>query len=794
VNVIAGSSGDQSKQFGLDENEWALLLDRLGRPPSELEGELFALLQGEEIAHRSSRSLLDSFIAEDLHLPTPPGVRVGTFKINDKVSLAVAVVHANRDLAVLPVYGCQSAISDALLRLSSLGARPLALVPLLRLGPLEEVSNQLVLQAVHAGASGTANAAGIPILDVDIYFHPRYQNSPLLNICAIGAIDHSFEQSEAPEPVSTAPKTVLYIGPSTNRENLPKLDKKGKPLEPKAGKVELVPRRSSELALRNLLDCISKMTDEKLLSAAAVCGVGGLAVCCRNLAVELGLGFKLDLDRVPGPRDLPIRDMLLSEGPERGLIAFPPDNHRRVLALLREYRISSVILGETDDLESLRLESNRKLLVDMPLVLLGQQRGKKNYNLVKFPPMLKVKKEVEQTQTKIKRTRSHEMNEWGEIREAAGTGAKPQVKSTLKQPKNLEDAWVDLLANPNIVSREPFQSELFNDQGGSNVLPFKAPASVLRLRRPGGSASPTDFAATVVTSASLYMAVDAYLGAVHSVAEGVRRLAAAGASPSGLCYSLNFGDPEDYREICDLSEAVRGIGDACKFWNIPIATETISLFNGSDSVPILPTPAIFLFGKIDTPQNSPGSAFRARKDRIFLIGSTKLEIECSEYAYYLHRYVGSKLPEIDFDHENVVNELIRGLASSGKLASAVPLSRGGLAIALSDSCMFRQPPIGASLTLVNTLGEETKRPDALLFSETSARFLVSCKPENEDAIIAACGERGVAITGMGEVGGKVIEVQDAVECQIPLSTAFRVWSNGLNYYLGLGSEDETMAG
>lgn len=793
MNQIAGSTAEQgSERFGLDDVEWAFLLDRLGRPPSETEGELFAILQGEEIAHRSSRSLLDSFIAEELHLPNPPGVRIGAVKLNDRITLTSTVVDANRGLTIRTELACQSAISEALLRLTALGSRAIGIIPILRVGPLEDVTNQLILQAVHAGAAASANIAGIPVLDFDLFFHARYHNSPLLNICAIGAAEH--DESGHTDAIEPGPKTVLYLGQPTGREHLVEVDKKGRPIEGKGGKTDIVMRRPSSFSLRSLLDCIGKMEDEHLLTAVAPAGIGGIGVAFCNLALQLGAGIKADLDRLPLKfPEINVHDLLFSETPERALIAFSATHHKRVLGLLRQHQIPSVILGETDDLDSLRFEWNRRVVADLPLLVLGKQRGRKNYQLVKFPPMLKQKKEVVAVQPKVRRQRSSEQNEWGAIREAAATPKAKTVQS-LTIPKNIEDSWVDLLADPNILSREGLKGGLFSDTGGSNLLPYRAPGSILRLRRLGGYSTAGDCVAAASASSSLYMQIDAYLGAVHSVADAVRGLAAIGAEPLGVAYSLNFGDPEDYREICDLSEAVRGIGDACKFWKIPISTETVSLFNGSESIPILPTPGIYMLGSVPSLYNAPGIPFRNRKDKIFIIGNTKLEIECSEYAHYLHRYNGGKLPDIDFDYESVVNGLIRELVNSRLLCSAAPMGRGGLAIALAQCCMLRRPPIGASVTILNTLGDGVNRPDALLFSETAGRFIVSCSAENEDKVLEACTRHKVPVSGMGDVGGKIIELQEGIECQIPLSTAYRVWSTGLNYYLGLENEEDAAAG
>ncbi len=60
------------------------------------------------------------------------------------------------------------------------------------------------------------------------------------------------------------------------------------------------------------------------------------------------------------------------------------------------------------------------------------------------------------------------------------------------------------------------------------------------------------------------VAADPYTGTVAAVLECASNLACVGARPLGTTNNLNFGNPEKPHIAWQLTEAVRGLGDACR--------------------------------------------------------------------------------------------------------------------------------------------------------------------------------------------------------------------------------------
>ena len=69
---------------------------------------------------------------------------------------------------------------------------------------------------------------------------------------------------------------------------------------------------------------------------------------------------------------------------------------------------------------------------------------------------------------------------------------------------------------------------------------------------------------------SRYCYLDPFRGAQIAVAECVRNIACSGGEPIGLTNCLNFGNPENPEIMWQFEQAVSGMGEACKFFDIPV--------------------------------------------------------------------------------------------------------------------------------------------------------------------------------------------------------------------------------
>ena len=126
--------------------------------------------------------------------------------------------------------------------------------------------------------------------------------------------------------------------------------------------------------------------------------------------------------------------------------------------------------------------------------------------------------------------------------------------------------------------------------------------------------------------------VDPWLGAALSVAEATRNVSITGARPLGVTNCLNYGDPTRPEAFWQLSEGVRGLGDACRALGLPVTGGNVSLYNESPTGPIAPTPEIGVVGLLDDVATLVGPAFGEAGDAIVLVGDATPGLVGSAYA------------------------------------------------------------------------------------------------------------------------------------------------------------------
>ncbi len=115
-----------------------------------------------------------------------------------------------------------------------------------------------------------------------------------------------------------------------------------------------------------------------------------------------------------------------------------------------------------------------------------------------------------------------------------------------------------LLASPNLASRRPLFEQYDSIVQSRTVRrPEQCDAAVLAL--PDGGAL-----AVSIDCNGRRVAADPYRGTLEAVLECAANLACAGAEPLGTTNNLNFGNPEKPHIAWQLTEAVRGLGDACR--------------------------------------------------------------------------------------------------------------------------------------------------------------------------------------------------------------------------------------
>jgi phosphoribosylformylglycinamidine synthase len=327
----------------------------------------------------------------------------------------------------------------------------------------------------------------------------------------------------------------------------------------------------------------------------------------------------------------------------------------------------------------------------------------------------------------------------------------PAPPATLAPGVSVRVALLELLASPNIASRRPlFEQYDAIVQSRTVRRPEECDAAVLAL--PGGAAL-----AASIDGNGRRVAADPYWGTVSVVLECASNLACAGAKALGTTNNLNFGNPEKPHIAWQLTEAVRGIGDACRALEAPIIGGNVSLYNEGASGPIYPTPVIGMVGRMPDVERAGRLGFVQEGDAVAIVGNVPPSLAASELAKLRGEALPDGLPPFDIAQVMAAQDAVREAVREGLLSSAHDVAEGGFLVAVAECCLAGG--IGATLDL-----GPSDDPWTHLFGEGPGAFVVSGHP----TALAQLAER-IPLDVFGAVGGDALHLTIADdEVSVPL--------------------------
>jgi phosphoribosylformylglycinamidine synthase len=220
-----------------------------------------------------------------------------------------------------------------------------------------------------------------------------------------------------------------------------------------------------------------------------------------------------------------------------------------------------------------------------------------------------------------------------------------------------------------------------------------------------------------------------------------------GAEPLGVTNNLNFGNPEKPHVAWQLTESVRGLGDAVRALETAVVGGNVSLYNEGAAGPIYPTPVIGMVGRLPDARRAGGLGFAAPGDAVALVGPFAPSLAASELGKLRADALPESLPLFDVAAVRGAIEAVREAVRSGALSSCHDVAEGGLLVAVAEASLAGG--VGATLDL-----GEIADPMVRLFGEGPAGFVVS----GPRAALDELADR-VQVDVLGEVGGDALALR-----------------------------------
>jgi phosphoribosylformylglycinamidine (FGAM) synthase-like enzyme len=288
-------------------------------------------------------------------------------------------------------------------------------------------------------------------------------------------------------------------------------------------------------------------------------------------------------------------------------------------------------------------------------------------------------------------------------------------------------------------------------------------ATVLRLKHPTTGVDTGRGLALTTDGNHRWCAADAYHGTAMVVAEAVLNLACVGARPIALVNCLNFGNPEHPEVMRQLSDAIDGMGDACRAFGIPVVGGNVSLYNESRGRDIDPSPVVGLLGIVDDLDRRPPGVRLAAGDRLVVLGPPSDDL--------------SPAPVPDLAAVSATAGLVRALARDGLVTGLHDVADGGLANALGE--LVARSGAGCRV--------EVDGPGAL-FSEAAGRVVASVPAAQLGELRSRAAAAGVSLVELGDAGGDRLEVAGLVDLAVDVVAA--TWRDRLPAAMAAGALHE----
>jgi phosphoribosylformylglycinamidine synthase II len=704
--------------LGLTESEYELICQKQTRPPNQVELAMYSLLWSEHCAYKHSKKLLRTLPTEGRHVVMGPGENAGAVDVGDGLICAFKVESHNHPSAVEPFQGAATGVGGILRDIFAIGARPVAVLDSLRFGePADSARSRYLLDGAVSGIGHYGNSIGVPTVGGEVYFEAPYEQNCLVNAMALGlAPREQLIRSAAAGPGNA----LVLFGASTGRDGIG-----GASVLASAELGEDDDKRPTvqvgdPFEESKLLECSLELLELGLLVALQDLGAAGLTSSASEMASKGEVGIDVDIAAVPlREADMEPFEIMVSESQERMLCVVEPRNVEAVLAVCEKWDLNGAQIGTVTDSGRMRVLRDGELLGDMPVAALVDDCPL--YDLSPARPAEPIY---------------------------------PTPPARLASDTDPAETLLALLASPNVASRRPLFEQYDSIVGSRTVRrPEQADAAVLAL--PGGGAL-----AVSIDGNGRRVAADPRRGTMAAVLECAANLACVGAEPLGTTNNLNFGNPEKPHIAWQLTEAVAGLGEACRALEAPIVGGNVSLYNEGATGPIYPTPVIGMVGRLPDAERAGRIGFVSEGERIALVGPFVPSLAASELAKLRGLPLPDGLPEVDLQAVAQTLAAVRGAVRAGVVSSAHDVAEGGLAVALAECCMAGGT--GARVELGRGGWEEMGVASPAPWPDEAAERLFG---EGPGAIVLSGPEAGLRelaqscpVRLIGEVGGASLRI------------------------------------
>lgn len=693
------------REYGLSVEEYAKVLEILGRAPSHTELGIFSVMWSEHCSYKTSRIHLKKLPTEAPWVIQGPGENAGVIDIGDGQAAIFKMESHNHPSFIEPYQGAATGVGGIMRDVFTMGARPIANLNALRFGEIDHPKTKRLLSGVVAGISGYGNCMGVPTVGGETQFDKSYNGNILVNAMTVGIADQDkifYARGASPG------QPVVYVGSKTGRDGIHGATMASAEFDDASEEKRPTVQVGDPFTEKLLLEaCLELMQEDAIVSIQDM-GAAGLTSSSVEIADKGGIGVHLDLDKVPmrEPQMSPY-EIMLSESQERMLMIVKPGREDVARKIFEKWDLDFAIIGETI--------TDRRLILDM--------YGRRWCD-IPVPPLV----------------------DEAPIYDRPVSNAYPKAQTPVFEESAAPlETLVKLLGTANLCSKqwiwEQYDSLVMgNTWVGPGICDTQtsraADAAIVKM-------DGKDKALALTSDCNPhYCYADPYEGGKQVVAESYRNICATGATPLAVTNNLNFGNPERPDIMFQFVKCLEGMGEACRALDYPIVSGNVSLYNETNGEGILPTPVIGGVGKIDRWNKAMDMAFKVENEDIYLLGGVGTHLGQSAYARDVLGLEGMDAgapPPVDLAVERKHGAFIRDLILSGQVTACHDIAEGGLMVALAEMALA-SGTIGCDI--------QAEGDTRFWFGEDQARYVISVK--DGAALESQAKDNGIPVLKLGQ--------------------------------------------
>jgi phosphoribosylformylglycinamidine synthase len=690
---------------------------------------MYSVMWSEHCSYKSSKIYLRQFgekvtpeMKKDLMVGM--GENAGVVDIGEGLAVTFKVESHNHPSYIEPFQGAATGVGGIVRDILTMGARPIAVMDQLRFGAPNDPDTARVVHGVTSGISFYGNCLGLPNIGGETVFDKVYQGNPLVNALGVGAMKHEdLKLAKASNPGDL----VILFGARTGGDGIGGVSVLASETFDSTGPTKRPAVQVGDpFAEKVLIECCLELFYAGVVAGIQDLGGAGISCATSELASNGGKGMKVQLQNVLLRDDsLTPEEILMSESQERMMAIVPTGDLKAFEAIVTKWEVEYSVLGEVIDEDRLYINWGQQEIVNVPPRTVAHD-GPVYHRPVEYP-------------------------KYQDALNANSSSSLPRATA----PAELAKQIMAIVTSPNQADKSWITAQYDRYVMGNTALSMPDDAGMIRV------SEETGLGITLATDANgKYCQLDPYHGAQLALAEAYRNVAVTGAKPKAVTNCLNFGSPENPEVMWQFKEATAGLADACMELGIPVTGGNVSFYNQTGDVAIYPTPVVGVLGVIDNVARRIPSGWQDDGNNIYLLGTTKDELDGSAWAETIHQHLGGKPPVVELASEKKLADLMHGAAIQGMIEAAHDISEGGLAIAVVEAALRFN--VGARIWLDELLERDELDLTAALFSESQARVIVSVGREDDVKFQSLCEARGVPVLRIGvtDKASGSIEIKD----------------------------------